>query len=270
MHRRILLRGLVIAGSGAFTRAPSWAAGPPAEPITLGIEGALHASGLGDRLRKVVGYELSLTVNLLPAPSLEVLDQLQAGTIDAALTQAPQREETLNAQGLTHNRKRVANGSHILVGPASDPAGVKGLQDPLAALDRIVQMGQQQPSLSGWVQQGEPNGTQELEATLWKALGPRPFGAWMHRAERGPWGALQRAAQLPGGGYTWVERGLWLATPKSPLKLMLEGHPRLITPCHIALPFRSRHPAAKLLAGWLATGTGQRAFLPFGKAYLPA
>lgn len=273
MDRRQLLQSL-LKGSAA---AAAYAAGTAAradmrgQPLTLGVEGAVHASGLAERIRVLVGQELGLVLQLVPGAGLELLDQLQAGKVDAALTQCPLREEVLDRQGLTHSRKLVVRGSHVIVGPATDPAGVKGLSDALAALDRIVQFSNGSSDAGGWVRQGEPSGTQELEGTLWKALGPRPLGQWMRAAPRGTRAAMDMAATLPGGGaYTLVERGLWLATPRSPLKLLVEGDARLVTPCHIALPFRSHHAAAKLLAGWLAMPTAQRSLAGFAKAYLGA
>lgn len=269
-ERAARARREVLLGLAAAPLAALWPAAARADlsgtPLTLGVEGAIAISGLAERIRLTVGRELGLVVQIVPGPSLDLLARLEAGALNAALTQAPLREAVLDREGLTHTRKLVAMGSHVIVGPAADPAGLKGQTDVLAALDRIVQHGQQLGAgQAAWVRQGEASGTQELEGSLWKALGPRPIGPWMRAATAGARAALDMAAQQ--GAYTLVERGLWLASPRPALKLWVEGDARLATPCHIALPFRSRHAAAKLLASWLAMPAGQKMVGGFGRGY---
>lgn len=261
-RRQILAAGLAGAASTA------WGGEHPlnSSPIKVGVETALVDSGFAEHMRRAMGRDLGLVLDMRPACGLDILDQLRAGTLEAGLTQVVAREEEMEKSGRLHTRKLVVVGSYVLVGPASDPAGIKGSGDVLKALDKLVAAGQADPNAVAYVLHGEPSGSRETEQGLWKALGPRPVGTWMKTAPpKGPRAAHDMAAKLP-NAYALVERGVWTKT-HSPLKVLLEGDPRMDAPYHTGLPFATRHPAGKLLAGWMTTATGQQAVKAFSRDY---
>lgn len=280
MKRRIWLQALAgcLATSSLQHALASTERRDPRAPLKLAVESALLQSGLAAHLAAAVGRDLGLKLELLGGPSLELLNRLEAGAVDATLTQAPQREAELAHQGLIHDLQPVAVGRYVLVGPPKDPAGIKGLKDVKAALAAIAEQGtltQQQvvtgqPDGCGYVLQGEPDGTQAFEATLWKAVGKADAAPWKRAAPKGVGSALKLAAQWPvGGGYTLVERSVWTAAGKLPLKAWVDDDPQLDAVYSVARSFRVNHPAGKLLVGWLSGPNGRRAVQAFGKGYRP-
>lgn len=262
MDRRQILGWTLGAAAGS-----AWGIPINAPPIKFGVEDALVASGFLNHIQRAIGRDLGVPLDVQPGPGMDLLERTRAGTLEVALTQVTAREVEVEKSGMIHTRRLVATGSYVLVGPAADPAGVKGAPDILKALDLIVAAGQADPQRVAYVGHGDLNGSHETENGLWKALGPRPIGAWMKQAPRaGVRAAHDMAAQLPGGGYTLVERGVWSKT-RSPLKLLFENDARLQAPYHIYLPFSVRHPIGKLLAGWLTQPTGAQAVRSFSKDY---
>lgn len=267
MDRRQILGWTLAATATAGGAGNAWGIAINAPPIKFGIEDALVVSGFANHIQRAIGRDLGVPVDFQTGPGLDLLERARAGTLEIALTQVTEREVAMEKSGMIHTRRLVTTSSYLLVGPAADPAGVKEAPDVLKALDRIVAAGQASPDRVAYVSHGDLNGAHETEGGLWKALGPRPIGTWMKQAPRkGVRAALEMAAQLPGGGYTLVERGVWVKS-KSPLKALFENDARLQAPYFIYLPFAVRHPAGKLLAGWLTTPSGQAAVKAFSKDY---
>jgi tungstate transport system substrate-binding protein len=71
------------------------------------------------------------------------------------------------------DRQLVMFNDFVLVGPASDPAQIKGNTDILAALKAIAQ------KQSAFISRGDNSGTEQLERKLWKASDINPEGQAM-------------------------------------------------------------------------------------------
>ena len=100
-----------------------------ADPMRLGADQALVESGLAAALQKAFGRDTGVAVQLVEGLALPLLEALERGELDAALTNAPEFEQKLEKQGLVHDRRRIAESSLVLVGPAPkkktpDPAGI--------------------------------------------------------------------------------------------------------------------------------------------------
>lgn len=248
---------------------------PVSRRLTVGVEAALHASGLATRLSGALGRDTGLAIAWQPGPSGLLLPQLERGELDAALTQAPELELALERQSLVHDRRPIARNELVLVGPpprratkktpaGGDPAGVAGLADAAEALRRIVAAGERGEAV--FVTRAEPSGERALEQALWKAAGPQPVGAWLRTAGPGPTEVLALARAT--GGYALVERGLWSARGAgSGLAVLVAGDARLAATYHVMRSFRVNHPGGKLLVNWLAGRNGQRVVAGFGHGY---
>ncbi|WP_216701324.1 substrate-binding domain-containing protein, partial [Methylibium sp. T29] len=147
-RRRRALGALAVALVG-----PAWAQRGLDRRITVGVEADLQASGLAARLRTAIARDTGLAIDWRPGPSGLLLPQLERGELDAALTQAPELERALERQNLVHDRRPIALGDFVLVGPAplkatkksaarGDPAGIAGERDAATALGRIVAAGE--------------------------------------------------------------------------------------------------------------------------------
>lgn len=224
------------------------------DPMRLGAEQALMDAGLATQFQKAFGRDTGVAVQLVPGRSAELLESLERGEVDAAMTNAPEQEIALEKKGLAHDRRLVATGDFVLIGPmegtgkkAKDPVGIAGERDVVAALARIAQ------AQARFI--GAPNGCGAHLASLalWRAAKVSPAAPWFVEAKGNP---MDQA--LAENAYTLVERGLWLAKARKPFALMVEGDPRLATEVHVMRSFRVSHPAAKLFGQWVSGPQGAR------------
>jgi tungstate transport system substrate-binding protein len=88
------------------------------DPLRLGVDRALMASGLAPALLHAFGADTGIAVKPVPGPALPLLKALEQGEIDAALTNTPEAEAKLEQQGLAHDRQAIAGGEFVIVGPA--------------------------------------------------------------------------------------------------------------------------------------------------------
>jgi tungstate transport system substrate-binding protein len=225
-----------------------------ADPMRLGVEHSLVDSGLASQFQRRFGRDTGVAVQLVPGSSAVLLEALEAGELDAAMTNAPEQEARLEKQGLAHDRRLVAVGDFVLVGPlegvgkkAKDPVGIAGERDIAVALSKLAQ------AQARFV--GAPTGSGAHLGTLalWRSAKVAPTAPWYTESKTNP---LDKA--IADGAYTLVERGLWMSRGRKPLAIMVEGDPRMATEVHVMRSFRVNHPAAKLFGQWVAGGQGRR------------
>ncbi|MBX3621724.1 MAG: substrate-binding domain-containing protein [Rhizobacter sp.] len=250
-HRRLLLALLAAAAVPASRAAQRKSL---ADPMLLGAEQSLIDSGLATQLQRSFGRDTGVAVQLVPGRCAALLEALERGEIDAAMTNAPEQEAQLEKQGLAHDRRLVAVGDFVLVGPlagvgkkAKDPVGIAGERDVAAALAQLAQ------AQARFI--GAPTGSGAHLGTLalWRAAKVAPAAPWYTESKGDP---VRQA--LDEGAYTLVERGLWLARAHKPLAILVEGDARMATEVHVMRSFRVNHPAAKLFGDWVAGAPGRR------------
>ena len=94
----------------------------------------------------------------------------QNGDVDVVLVHARPAEDKFVAAGYGVNRRDVMYNDFVIVGPACDPAGIKGMNDPLAAMKKMHASG------ATFVSRGDDSGTNKKELAYWKAIGIKPGG----------------------------------------------------------------------------------------------
>lgn len=256
MRRRLLLS---LAAAGALPASfPAQAAQRKslADPLLMGVEQSLLDSGLGTAFQKGFGRDTGVAVKLVGGQSAALIQTLERGEIDMAMTNAPELEAQLEKQGLGHDRHRVALGDFVLVGPvegkgkkARDPAGVLGGKDIAAALMGIAN------AQARFLTPANGNGATLAELPLWRAAKIAPAAPWYVTADPKTSIVDQAAAQ---NAYVLVERGLWMSRPVKPLAIVVDSDPLLVTEVHVMRSFRVNHPAAKLFTTWVSGPQGRR------------
>jgi tungstate transport system substrate-binding protein len=102
------------------------------------------------------------------------IQQAKNGDADVVLVHAPLVELEFLEGGYGVNRKIIAYNFFTIVGPADDPAQIKG-KTAAEALSNIVTFGQSMADQSGasqiWVSRGDNSGTNSKEKSLWTAAG---------------------------------------------------------------------------------------------------
>ena len=225
-----------------------------ADPMQLGVEKALLDSGLASQFQKAFGRDTGVAVQLVPGLSAPLLEALERGELDAAMTNAPEQEAQLEKQGLAHDRRLIAVGDFVLVGPlegvgkkAKDPVGIAGERDIAVALAKLAQ------AQARFIGAPTGSGAHLDSLALWRAAKVAPAAPWYVESKAG---ALEQA--ITESAYTVVERGLWMSHGRKPLALMVEGDPRMATEVHVMRSFRVNHPAAKLFGQWVSGPQGRR------------
>jgi tungstate transport system substrate-binding protein len=259
LSRRHLLAALAAApGGAALAQAPN-----PSErggPLRLGADRALVESGLARSLQRAFGADTGIAVLIVPGPALAILDAVRDGEVDAALLNVPDAEQSLDSQGLVHDRRLITQGEFILVGPAP-PKPARGRVPPPGksggeALDKIRVQAYADPTSLVFLTAGDGSGAHVAEQALWRAAKIAPVAPWYAAADpKQPFIAQARAR----GAYALVERGAWAALGGAPLAVVVEGDPQLVEPVHAMRSFRVSHPAGKIFLGWIAGGRGRAA-----------
>lgn len=255
-------RRLFLLGSLAVPLPTAWAQQRRSleDPLRLGVDNALADSGLALALQQGFGRDTGVAVQIVRSPALTLLAAVERGELDAALCNTPEAEAKLEKQTLVHDRRVVARGEFVIVGPAvkgkaRDPAGIAGGKDVALALARLREMASATPGLLSFVSANDGSGTHTAEQALWRAAKAVPAAPWYVMAEPAIGLAAQARAQ---NAYALVERGVWAAYGGAPLAVLVDADPLLVEEVHVMRPFRANHPAAKLFVEWVGGPKGRR------------
>jgi tungstate transport system substrate-binding protein len=119
-------------------------------------------SGLLDVLVPMFEKKTGLTVKAISVGTGQALALAARGEADVTLAHAPGVEKKYVEEGKMSNRRLVMYNDFVLIGPADDPAKIKGLPKAVDALKRIAE------SQSRFVSRGDKSGTHVLEQGLWR------------------------------------------------------------------------------------------------------
>jgi tungstate transport system substrate-binding protein len=252
LRRRLLASGLCLAaGSAVRAQGPAGAA-----PLRVGVDRALVESGLASSLQRAFSADTGIAVKLVAGPALAVLDALRDGELDAALTNAPAAEAALEREGLVHDRRAIAAGDFILVGPAPKVRGKAAAAGRSGAevLLRIREQGLLATEGVLFLSAGDGSGTHLAEQALWRAAGVEPQPPWYvsTKASTGFVGMVRAR-----NAHAVVERGAWLSGGGAPLAVLVDGDPVLGESVHAMRAFRAQHPAGRIFVAWIGGGRGR-------------
>jgi tungstate transport system substrate-binding protein len=240
------MRNRSVALFTAFLAAAALAAPQAPSRVKLATTTSTEQSGLLDSLLPVFEKETGFHVDVIAVGTGASLKIGEKGDCDVVLVHARALEDAFMAAGFGAERRDVMYNDFIVLGPASDPAGVAAASSAADAFARIARSG------AVFVSRGDNSGTHVKELDVWKAAGIRPAGAWYKEAGQGMSQVIEMSGQI--GGYTLADRGTWLAVKeRSALKILYQGDKVLFNPYGII----TVNPAK-----WPATNTvGARAFM---------
>jgi tungstate transport system substrate-binding protein len=174
--------------------------------LILSTTTSTQDSGLLDVLVPLFEKKTGLTVKTLSVGTGQALVLAAKGEADVALVHAPALEKGYVAEGKLLNRRLVMYNDFVLIGPAEDPAKIKGLPTAAEAMRRIAE------AQARFVSRGDRSGTNILELALWKQAGVEPKGAWYIESGQGMGQTLGIADDRR--AYTLSDRGTYLAFQK--------------------------------------------------------
>ncbi|MEM9734036.1 MAG: substrate-binding domain-containing protein [Pseudomonadota bacterium] len=223
-----------------------------AETLRLAVTTSFHNSGLSDVLQPEIKKDTGLTVQLLVVGTGQALRLGRAGDVDAVLVHSRKAEEEFVAKGYGSHRREIMFNDFVLVGPADDPANIKGSEAVADALTAISQTG------ALFVSRGDDSGTHRRETSLWPTT---PNGFWYREAGAGMGATLNVASGL--NAYTLSDRASWINfANKGDLKLLFSGDSALFNQYAFLPVSPERHAhvnkkGALKLEKWLTGQKGQ-------------
>lgn len=227
LKRVILLTGLVLFIN---LTNPCFAS----EWIRLATTTSTDNSGLFDVIIPPFEKMFNVKVAVIAVGTGKAIKLAESGDVDVILVHAPKAEERFVSEGYGINRRKVMHNDFIIIGPASDPAGINGITSAVQALKSIAQ------TKSTFISRGDDSGTHKKEQEIWNEAKIIPRGTWYLEAGQGMGTVLQMAHEKM--AYALSDRGTYLAyKPKIDSVILSEGDPVLYNPYTVIAVNPAKH-----------------------------
>ena len=256
MSSRLSLFALLLCVGVAAGHAPATAED---RSIVVASTTSTQDSGLFGYLLPIFKNKTGIDVKVIAQGTGQALDTARRGDADVVFVHAKAQEEKFLAEGFGVKRFDVMYNDFVLIGPKSDPAGVKG-GDIETALKTI------QAKSAPFVSRGDRSGTHSAELALWKQADidiAASKGTWYREIGQGMGAALNTASAM--NGYVLSDRGTWLSFKnRGDLEIVVEGDRRLFNQYGVMLVNPAKYPSVKKELGqtfvdWLISPEGQAA-----------
>src|SRR5262245_1450654 len=257
LTRRFLIVLAAILALGASVLAQE-------KSIVVASTTSTQDSGLFDHILPLFKAKTGIEVKVVAHGTGQALDTGGRGEADVVFVHAKPAEEKFLAEGEGVRRYPVMYNDFILVGPKSDPAGVKGTKDIVAALKAV------EGKTVAFISRGDRSGTHQAELNLWKMADiniAAEKGPWYRDIGQGMGAALNTAAATD--AYLLSDRGTWLSFKnKGNLVIVVEGDKRLFNQHGVMLVNPKNHHSVKKELGqhfidWLISPEGQKAIADY-------
>jgi len=229
--------------------------------IVMASTTSTEQSGLFPHLLPAFKKATGIDVRVVAVGTGQALDMGRRGDADIVFVHDTAAEEKFVAEGYGLPRRGVMYNDFVLIGPAGDPANVKG-QDIVAALSKLA------TSSAVFISRADKSGTHAAELRYWKAAGiddpavkvtGKPFDYRACGCGMGP--ALNIASSTD--AYVLADRGTWLSFKnRGSLAVLVEGDKRLFNPYGVIVVNPAKHPQAKTalaqaFSDWIVSADGQ-------------
>ncbi|KUL01087.1 MAG: ABC transporter tungsten-binding protein [Methanoculleus marisnigri] len=207
----VMVALLLICGCTGTTTDPTPA---DKQQLRIATTTSLYDTKLLERLTPIFEEQYNAEVLIVSAGTGKAIEYGQNGDVDVLMVHDRAREDAFLADGYGINRRVFAYNYFVVVGPESDPAGIKGMQ-PEAAFTTIRETGMADGSDVVFVSRGDASGTHSKEKAIWKAAGfnysadVQGSGDWYQEAGTGMGATLTMANEKQ--AYTLSDIGTYLA-----------------------------------------------------------
>ncbi len=206
--------------------------------ITLATTTSTQDTGLLDSLLPMFQRETGIAVKAIAVGTGAALEMARRGDADAVLVHAPESERSYVESGDLIDGRRIMYNDFLIVGPAGDPAGVRGERSAAAAMKAIA-------GERSFVSRGDGSGTETKELSLWKAAGVAPASIGRREETGQGMGATLLIAEER-QTYTLTDRATYLAfKDRLTLGPLVEGDPVLRNVYSAYAVNPGKHPAAR-------------------------
>jgi tungstate transport system substrate-binding protein len=224
-------------------------------------------SGIVDVLENQFEKETGIRVRHVSAGTGAALKIARKGNVDLVMVHAKSLEEKFINEGFGTERIDLMYNDFVILGPANDPAGIKGMKTAGDALKKISE------KMSPFITRGDKSGTHVAEMVLWAKAGIKPSGSWYITYEKGSEGnasTLRFADQK--SAYVSIDRATFLSLKdRIKLVILVENDKALLNyisliPVNPAKFKRVNHRDTLIFVKWLTNpGKGQKIIRDFGK-----
>jgi tungstate transport system substrate-binding protein len=231
--------------------------------LILATTTSTQDTGLLDVLNPLFEKKTGFFVKTIAVGSGQAMAMGAKGEADVLLVHSQAAEKKFMAEGNGLSRKLVMHNDFIIVGPAADPAGIKGMKSAAEAFKQIADKG------AVFMSRGDNSGTHAKEKDVWKAAGINPEGQkFYQQTGLGMGQTLSVAAEKK--TYTLADRGTYLALKKNlGLDILVEGDKVLLNVYHVIdvnptkFP-KVNAPGAKAFADFMVSKEVQDIISKFG------
>ena len=259
MHFRFAKRWLagLLAASVLLVAVGAYLSLPRAY-LLMATTTSTRDTGLLPYLLPEFAADTGIQVRYIAVGTGQALEAGRRGDVDVVMVHAPRLEEPFLGEGHGLCRNSIMYNRFVVVGPAADPAGVRGATSAVDAFLRIAN------ASARFESRADGSGTNTKELDVWAAadLDPSTFGPWYERTEQGMGATLTIANER--NAYTLSDDGTWYARePSLPyLDLLFSEDPVLENPYSVIPVSPSAHPGvhadqAVAFARWLVGARGQ-------------
>jgi tungstate transport system substrate-binding protein len=224
--------------SAALSATPTLAQG---KSIVVASTTSTQDSGLFEYLLPLFTKKTGIAVKVVAQGTGQALDTGRRGDADVVFVHAKSAEEKFLAEGQGVKRYPVMYNDFVLIGPKSDPAGIKGAKDVAKAFQTI------KDKKADFISRGDKSGTNIAELKLWKDAGidiEKDKGPWYKAIGQGMGAALNTAGASK--AYVLSDRGTWIHFKnKGDLAILVEGDKRMFNQYGVMLVNPQKHPNVK-------------------------
>ena len=242
---------LLLAGAGG-----AWAQ----TAITMASTTSTEQSGLFGHLLPAFKRASGVDVKVVALGTGQAIDTARRGDADVLFVHDRAAEEKFVAEGFAPRRNPVMYNDFVLVGPATDPAKVRG-SDILQALRKLA------ATNAPFVSRGDKSGTDAAEKRYWAEAGVASRGAGYRECGCGMGPALNIGASS--GAYVLADRATWLSfRNRGGLAVLVEGDRRLFNQYGVMIVSPGKHPhvkaaQAQMFVDWITSPAGQQAIASY-------
>ncbi|WHZ12308.1 MAG: Tungstate ABC transporter, substrate-binding protein [Burkholderiaceae bacterium] len=223
--------------------------------IVMASTTSTEQSGLFGTLLPAFEKATGIAVKVVAVGTGQALDIARRGDADIVFVHDRAAEEKFLAQGWGVKRYPVMYNDFVLIGPAPDPAGVRG-KDIAQAFEKLA------AANAPFISRGDRSGTNAAELRIWKLAGlDREPGTGYKACGCGMGPALNIAASTD--AYVLSDRGTWLSFGnRGDLKILVQGDPRLFNQYGVMVVNPEKHPQVKAalaerFVDWVLSPAGQ-------------
>lgn len=256
-----LLSLATVSAASADSPAVAETYGDGANPFLLAT-GSPGELGLLGALAAGFAQQTPATLKWVKAGSGESLDLLKARQVDIIMVHAPAAEKKAVAEGWATNQTLIGSNEFYLVGPAADPAGVKGAASAADAYRRIAD------NKARFITRADNSGTHKKEMSIWRQAGIQPAGDWYIPTRDFMTASLKKANEVD--GYFMTDSSTWVVEKANAPKLtvLFRGDKTLVNTYHALTAPGGATPGGDTAARFVAfvgSEAGQRIIRDYGK-----